>query len=123
MHPRRGAPPPPRGRSPWCRRSRPPAAPRARAPSRSAFGGRSRGRDPPLGLLEQRTLLVALLALAAGVFEERLARRVEHVGLVAAHLVGVRRVRDPRRDDRDVARAHRPDLTVDLEDELTVEND
>src|SRR5579875_477950 len=55
--------------------------------------------------------------------EQRGARRAEDVDLPAARGGGPGAVRYPGRDHRDVALAHHPDVTVQVEGELAVEHD
>src|SRR3954451_4193856 len=66
---------------------------------------------------------ISVVDLLAGVVEQRLAGRVEHVDLAAGGVLRVPAVRHPGRDHRDVAGPHGPGLAVDGELELAVEDD
>ncbi len=57
------------------------------------------------------------------VFEEGATRWCEDIDLTAGGVFGARPVRDPRRDDRDIAGAHGAHLAVELELELALQHD
>src|SRR5579875_499885 len=84
------------------------------APGPSGFGRRGAGR----AVLRSGARVLGLRQC-----EQRGARRAEDVDLPAARGGGPGAVRYPGRDHRDVALAHHPDVTVQVEGELAVEHD
>ena len=84
-----------------------------------AAGCRASGRpvpDPPRATGSRSVL-------GRDEIEEGLPGRRENVHLAAGVVLGMSAVRHPRRDERDVARPHGPDLAVEVKFELAFEND